>query len=63
LKDKHLKLRLTRNERKFDAIWFNCNAASLPNPVRLAYRLDVNRYQGIESVQLLVEHASSSAEN
>ena len=60
LKDKHLKLRLARNGRKFDAIWFNCNAASLPNPVRLAYRLDINRYQGVESVQLLVEHVDDA---
>ncbi|MCL2076571.1 MAG: single-stranded-DNA-specific exonuclease RecJ [Betaproteobacteria bacterium] len=57
LKDKHLKLRLARGGRKFDAIWFN-HAAPLPNPAHLAYRLDVNRYQGIESLQLVIEQAA-----
>ncbi|MDR0233939.1 MAG: single-stranded-DNA-specific exonuclease RecJ, partial [Zoogloeaceae bacterium] len=60
LKDKHLKLRLARQGRKFEAIWFN-HADSLPSPARLAYRLDVNRYQGIESVQLVIEHGSDAA--
>lgn len=54
LKDKHLKLRLARNNQKFEAIWFN-HADSLPNPASLAYRLDINRFQGIESAQLVVE--------
>ncbi|MCL2022459.1 MAG: single-stranded-DNA-specific exonuclease RecJ [Betaproteobacteria bacterium] len=63
LKDKHLKLNLSRAGRKFEAIWFNCHSPSLESPVRLAYRLGVNRYQGIESAQLVIEHASDSLAN
>jgi single-stranded-DNA-specific exonuclease len=56
LKDKHLKLALVKNGTTFDAIWFN-RAEPLPAQVNLAYRLDVNEYQGVQRVQLMVEHA------
>jgi single-stranded-DNA-specific exonuclease len=42
-----------------DAIAFNHTGASWPakvEKVRLAYRLDVNEYQGRRSVQMLVMH-------
>ncbi|MGJ7916635.1 single-stranded-DNA-specific exonuclease RecJ [Massilia sp. LXY-6] len=56
LKDKHLKLLLERNGRRYDAIWFG-NTASLGERARVAFRLDANEYNGVTKVQLLVEHA------
>lgn len=56
LKDKHLKLSLAKDGNVFDAIWFN-RAEPLPERVTAAYRLDINEYQGVRRVQLMVEHA------
>jgi len=56
LKDRHLKLLLERNGRRYDAIWFG-NTASLGERARVAFRLDANEYNGVTKVQLLVEHA------
>ena len=56
LKDKHLKLQLQRDNRKFDAIWFN-HADGLPERVVAAYKLDANDYNGRTTVQLMVEFA------
>jgi single-stranded-DNA-specific exonuclease len=58
LKDKHLKLLLERNGRRYDAIWFG-NTAALGERARVAFRLDANEYNGVTKVQLLVEHAES----
>jgi single-stranded-DNA-specific exonuclease len=57
--ERHLKLTLqpAGGHRQVDAIAFNTPA--LPDAgalVRLAYRLDVNAYRGVESPQLVVEH-------
>jgi single-stranded-DNA-specific exonuclease len=59
LKDKHLKLQLQRDNRNFDAIWFN-HADSLPDRIRAAYRLDSNEYNGRTTVQLMVVFAEPS---
>ena len=59
LKDRHLKLQLERDNRKFDAIWFN-HADGLPDRVRAAYRLDANEYNGRTTVQLMVEFAEGT---
>lgn len=59
LKDKHLKLRLEKNGARFDAIWFN-HAEPLPERIRAAYRLDVNEFQGVASVQLMIEYAEGA---
>jgi single-stranded-DNA-specific exonuclease len=56
LKDRHLKLLLERNGRRYDAIWFG-NTAALGERARVAFRLDANEYNGVTKVQLLVEHA------
>ncbi|MBB2495658.1 single-stranded-DNA-specific exonuclease RecJ [Aquipseudomonas ullengensis] len=60
--EKHLKLVL-RTEcggQTLDGIAFNIDREVWPNPnvrwVELAYKLDVNEYQGRESVQLMVAH-------
>jgi single-stranded-DNA-specific exonuclease len=58
LKEKHLKLLLERNGRRYDAIWFG-NTAALGERARVAFRLDANEYNGVTKVQLLVEHAES----
>jgi len=59
---KHLKLvvsPLVAPALELEAIAFNVDAASWPDPrvaqARLAYRLDVNEYRGLRSLQLLVE--------
>jgi single-stranded-DNA-specific exonuclease len=53
--DKHLKLALSMDERRFDAIVFQ-QTAPLPPRIRAAYRPEVNHYQGLDSLQLVVEH-------
>ncbi|HSD36917.1 MAG TPA: single-stranded-DNA-specific exonuclease RecJ [Rhodocyclaceae bacterium] len=55
LKERHLKLRLRKGGTSFEAIQFNC-AESAPNRIRAAYRLSVNEYNGVASVQLMLEH-------
>ena len=55
LKDKHLKLRLRKNERRIDAIQFNFTV-SPGQTVRAAYRLAINEFNGVETPQLLIEH-------
>ena len=60
--EKHLKLVLKTEcgSLTLDGIAFNVDRDIWPNPnvrwVELAYRLDVNEYQGRESVQLMVAH-------
>jgi len=56
LKDKHLKLSLAKNGARFEAIQFNFAGAAAPK-IRCAYRLGVNAYNGVESVQLILEHS------
>jgi hypothetical protein len=55
----HLKMRLSPLEHReeIDAIAFGQQADALPRsgPARLLYRLDVNRFRGHESSQLMVE--------
>ena len=56
LKDKHLKLRVERNQVLYDAIWFN-QQESLPEYAELVYELVPNQWNGVVSAQLLVKHA------
>jgi len=55
LKDKHLKLRLRKGDTRIDAIQFNFSTQP-GSRTRLAYRLTINEYMGVESPQLMVEH-------
>lgn len=61
LKDKHLKLSLCHpdSNRVLDGIAFNIDRERWPNPacrrVRLAYRLDLNHFRGMETLQLRIE--------
>ena len=58
---KHTKLRLAKEGRRIDAIWFNSAGSAVldapRNTIRAAYRLSVNEYNGLKSVQVNVEHA------
>jgi single-stranded-DNA-specific exonuclease len=56
--EKHLRLRLEKQGHTVDAILFN-QADRLPGRVRLVYSLDVNEYNGRESLQLIVRHWQS----
>jgi len=59
--EKHLKLVLSPDEGRtlIDAIAFNVDLVVWPNAainqVQLVYKLDVNEWQGKQSLQLLVE--------
>ncbi|AMO36010.1 single-stranded-DNA-specific exonuclease RecJ [Thauera humireducens] len=55
LKDKHLKLELTRGNTRYEAIQFN-HAEGAAAQIHAAYRLSINEYNGVSSVQLMLEH-------
>ncbi|MFH1045057.1 MAG: single-stranded-DNA-specific exonuclease RecJ [Pseudomonadota bacterium] len=58
--DKHLKLRLQKDGKSYEAIRFN-SLAPAGAAIRAAYRLAVNEYNGVQSVQLIVEEWESAA--
>jgi single-stranded-DNA-specific exonuclease len=53
--DKHLKLRLAKDGRHYEAMRFGA-LEPLPEKVRAAYRLGVNDFNGLKTVQINVEH-------
>ncbi|HTF15683.1 MAG TPA: single-stranded-DNA-specific exonuclease RecJ [Burkholderiales bacterium] len=53
--EKHLKLKLARAGRTIDAMRFNA-LDPLPSHVRAAYRLSVNEFNGMQNLQLVIEH-------
>jgi single-stranded-DNA-specific exonuclease len=53
--EKHLKLRLAKDGRRYEAMRFG-QLGPLPEQVRLAYRLAVNEFNGLRTIQLNVEH-------
>ena len=60
--ERHLKLRLAKDGRRLEAIWFNAldrMTAPLHGPLRAAYRLAVNEFNGLKSVQLTFEHVET----
>jgi single-stranded-DNA-specific exonuclease len=60
--ESHLKLRLSdsKSGESIDAIAFNQPALETGvDAVRLAYRLDVNEYRGLQTAQLIVEYIQS----
>ena len=57
--ERHLKLRLRKDGQRLEAMWFNAlnaGAAPLHNRIRAAYRLSVNEFNGLKTVQLNLEH-------
>lgn len=61
LKDKHIKFSLChpQSNRVIDGIAFGVDRALWPNlkceRIRVAYRLDINRFRGMETLQLRIE--------
>jgi single-stranded-DNA-specific exonuclease len=53
--EKHLRLVLTGGGRRCDAMLFN-EPGPLPERIHAAYRIEINRYQGLTSPQLIVEY-------
>jgi len=53
--ERHLKLRLAKDGRRFDGMRFGAVDA-LPGQVRAAYRLAVNEFNGLKNIQLNLEH-------
>ncbi|HET9734057.1 MAG TPA: single-stranded-DNA-specific exonuclease RecJ, partial [Burkholderiales bacterium] len=56
--DKHSKLRLVKDGRRLEAMRFN-SLDPLPPRFRAAYRLSVNEYNGLQSVQINVEQVET----
>ena len=53
--ERHLRLVLEREGRRFDAICF-FRTEELPELIEAVYRLDINHYNGNETLQFVVEH-------
>ena len=58
--EKHLSLKLRHAGETVDAIWFN-HTGPLPERPRLAYRLDVDEWQGQRRVRFIVEAAEGES--
>jgi len=56
--ERHLKLRLLKDGRRLEAMRFNA-LDPLPSQVRAAYRIAVNEFNGLKSVQLTLEHVEA----
>ncbi len=56
LGEKHLKLKLKKDNQILDAIFFK-NAELLPEKVAIVYEMSVNEFNGNVSLQLMVQHA------
>ena len=68
VREKHLKLLLAAEEysdKVIDAIAFNIDPQLWPNNhvhyVHIVYSLDINRYRGRESLQLIIRHIEETA--
>jgi single-stranded-DNA-specific exonuclease len=55
LGEKHSKLILEKEQRRFDAIYFNY-AEELGGNIMAAYILEANEYNGLQSLQLQIKH-------
>ena len=53
--ERHLKISLSAGGRRFSGIRFG-SSAPLPQSIDAIYRLELNEFQGVESVQLVIEH-------
>jgi single-stranded-DNA-specific exonuclease len=54
--EKHLSLKLKHQGQPVDGIWFG-RIEPLPHRVKLAFRLDVDEWQGQKRVRFMVEAA------
>ena len=55
LKEKHSKLILEKDNKRFDAIYFN-NADNLAENITAVYTLEANEYNGLHTLQLQVKY-------
>lgn len=55
LKEQHLKLDLSTGKARFEAIRFNFSEP-VADRIRVVYRLAINEFNGLQSVQLMLEH-------
>ena len=53
--EKHLKIVLEKDNKRFDAIYFNCTD-TLDASVNAVFTLDVNEYNGAQLLQLIIKH-------
>ena len=53
--EKHLKLILEKDQKRFDAIYFNCTEVSSES-VSAVYTLESNEYKGLQTVQLHIKY-------
>lgn len=53
--EKHLKLTLEKDQKRFDAIYFNCTHNEAEN-ITAVYALEANEYKGLQTVQLQLKH-------
>ncbi len=58
--EKHLRLKLARGGRRYDAILFR-HDAPLPARVRVAYALGIDEWNGAQGLELRVEHVEEAA--
>ncbi len=62
LSDRHLKLKLHIGDATCEALAFryfdhdDAEPINVSEQVHIAYRLDINEYQGVEKMQLIIEH-------
>ena len=53
--EKHLKLLLEKDHKRFDAIYFNCTNVLTEN-ITAVYAPEVNEYKGLQTLQLHIKH-------
>jgi len=53
--EKHLKLLLEKDHKRFDAIYFNCTNVLTEN-INAVYAPEVNEYKGLQTLQLQIKH-------
>lgn len=53
--EKHLKLLLEKDHKRFDAIYFNCTNVLTDN-IAAVYAPEVNEYKGLQTLQLQIKH-------
>ena len=53
--EKHLKLLLEKDQKRFDAIYFNC-IENLAENIAAVYALEANEYKGLQTVQLQIKY-------
>ncbi len=58
--DKHLRLLIKQSDAKKKAIWWWGGKENISSNLDLIYYLDINRFQGKENLQLIVEEAVDS---